>query len=142
MEIGALPGNYLYGRSIGGHSDFRRNNLLAQASYEFDFAKKLPRVGWLGFHRLSTLHTRTDRDELTYRFNRQIDHNIPGVIALGSTNAARQVHQLWDIGDAVQVGDKGLQLTGLSRADRCRRRAVTFRKNSARRQNHCPTASR
>ena len=109
---------YVYGRSIGGHGDNRRENLLAQASYELDFARKLPRLGWLGFHRLSTLYTSAQRDELAYRFNWQIDNNIPGVMTLGATNAARHVYQVWYVGDPVQVGDRGLRLTGFpSRTD-------------------------
>lgn len=102
---------YVYGRSIGGYSDNRRDTLLVQASYEFDFAKKLPRLGWLGLHRLSTLYTRTDRNELNYRHNWQVDNTIPGVFTAGTTAAARQVFQVWYIGDPVQVGDNGLRLT-------------------------------
>jgi len=103
---------YVFGRSIGGHSDYRRNNFLLQAGYVFDFAKTLPRLGWLGYHRLGGLYTRTSRDELNYRFNWQIDNNIPGVMPLGATNAARHVYQVWYVGDPVQVGDQGLRLTG------------------------------
>ena len=102
---------YVYGRSIGGFSDNRRDVLLVQASYEFDFEKKLPRLGWLGLHRLSTLYTRTDRNELNYRHNWQVDNTVPGVFTAGTTAAARQVFQVWYIGDPVQVGDKGLRLT-------------------------------
>ncbi|PAW64922.1 MAG: hypothetical protein B9S34_11770 [Opitutia bacterium Tous-C1TDCM] len=103
---------YVYGRSIGGHGDNRRDNLLVQAGYEFDFARRTPRAGWLGYHRLSALHTRTTREEHAYRFNWQIDNSVPGVMAVGATNAARHVYQVWYIGDPVQVGDRGLRLTG------------------------------
>jgi outer membrane receptor protein involved in Fe transport len=103
---------YVFGRSIGGHADYKRRNMLVQASYVFDFEKTLPKLGWLGYHRIGALFTQTERDELNYRFNWQIDNTLAGVLPTAATAASRHIYQLWYIGDPVKVGDQGLRLTG------------------------------
>ncbi len=116
---------FVYGRSIGSYSDEIHDNLLIQANYDFDFAKKTKRFRWLGFHRLTGAYTKTNVDQLEYRFQQQFSSNIPGVFdfttrdpelkitGLGPTNANRNAYQVWYIGDAVQPGDTTIRFTGL-----------------------------
>ena len=103
---------YIFGRQLGDYNHQTADNFLVQANYDFDFAKKTERLGWLGFHRLTSLYTRAEADRLTYRWNVQIDNTMPGVMTAGLTAASRHLYQFWYIGDPVQVGDTGLRLTG------------------------------
>ncbi len=103
---------FIFGRQLGDYNHQTADNFLVQANYDFDFAKKTNRLGWLGFHRLTSLYTRAEADRLTYRWNVQIDNTIPGVMTAGQTAASRHLYQFWYIGDPVQVGDTGLRLTG------------------------------
>ncbi len=103
---------YIFGRQLGDYNHQTADNFLVQANYDFDFAKKTSRLGWLGFHRLTSLYTRAESDRLTYRWNVQVDNTIPGVMTAGLTAASRHLYQFWYVGDPVQVGDSGLRLTG------------------------------
>ena len=105
---------FLYGRNIGEYIDAKAKNLVLQANYDFDFAKKAPRFGWLGFHRFTTVHTRSEQDRLRYQFNHQFGDDIPGVLpsTIPSNSQARFNLQLWYVGDPVKVGDTALRYTG------------------------------
>ena len=106
---------FIYGRNLGEFSDSTAKNFVAQANYDFDFAKKLPRVGWLGSHRLTSVYTTAKVDRLGYRWHYQIDNDIPGALTAAAINAGasqRWAMQLWYVGDPVQVGDTGLRFTG------------------------------
>ena len=106
---------FIYGRNLGEYSDATAKNFVAQANYDFDFAKKLPRVGWLGSHRLTSVYTAAKVNRLGYRWHYQVDNDIPVAMTAANINAAasqRWAMQLWYVGDPVQVGDTGLRFTG------------------------------
>ncbi len=106
---------FIYGRNLGEYSDATARNLVVQANYDFDFARKLPRFGWLGSHRLTSVYTAAKVDRLGYRWHYMVDNDIPGALTAASINAAasqRWAMQLWYVGDPVQVGDTGLRFTG------------------------------
>lgn len=104
---------FVYGRSIGGFTDSKTEDILVQGNYDFDFAKKTERLKWLGLHRLTALYTKSSLDTQGYRWNIQADNTIPGVYDPTFGNAGRHLYQFWYIGDPVQVGDTSLRLTGL-----------------------------
>jgi outer membrane receptor protein involved in Fe transport len=106
---------FVFGRNIGEYGDTTYTNYLAQANYDFDFAKKTTSLGWLGSHRLTGVYTNAKQDRFLTRFNYQLDSDIPGALtaaAVPITNAARWAHQMWYVGDAVRVGDTALRFTG------------------------------
>lgn len=105
---------FIYGRNLGENIDARLDNVVLQANYDFDFAKKTKSLGWLGFHRFTAVHTRAKQDRLRYQFNYQWGDDIPGILpqtVVGSSQA-RWNMQLWYVGDPVQVGDTALRFTG------------------------------
>jgi hypothetical protein len=106
---------FVYGRNIGEYGDTTYTNYLVQANYDFDFAKKTTRLGWLGSHRLTGVYTNAKQDRFLTRFNYQLDSDIPGAMTatgIPITGAARWAHQMWYIGDPVKVGDTALRFTG------------------------------
>ena len=105
---------FIYGRNIGENIDAKLKNLVLQANYDFDFARKVPRFGWLGFHRFTTVHTRSEQDRLRYQFNNQFGDDIPGILpsSIAGNSQARFAMQLWYVGDPVKVGDTALRYTG------------------------------
>ena len=105
---------FIYGRNIGEYIDGSLKSFVLQANYDFDFAKKTKSLGWLGFHRFTTVHTRSEQDRLRYQFNYQYGDDIPGVLpqSIAGNSQARYNMQLWYVGDPVQVGDTGLRFTG------------------------------
>ena len=105
---------FIYGRNIGEYIDASLKSLVLQANYDFDFAKKTKALGWLGFHRFTTVHTRSEQDRLRYRFNYQYGDDIPGVLpqSIAGNSQARFNMQLWYVGDPVKVGDTALRFTG------------------------------
>jgi outer membrane receptor protein involved in Fe transport len=106
---------FVFGRNIGEYGDTTYTNYLVQANYDFDFAKKTTRLGWLGSHRVTGVYTHAKQDRFLTRFNDQIDSDLPGALtaaAVPITNAGRWAHQLWYVGDAVKVGDTALRFTG------------------------------
>lgn len=108
---------FIYGRNIAERGDTTYTNYLVQANYDFDFAKKTSRLGWLGSHRLTGVFTNAKQDRHSNRYHYQFDSDIPGALpASGGTNAtagsSRLVMQLWYVGDPVKVGDTALRFTG------------------------------
>ena len=106
---------FIYGRNLGEYSDATAKNFVVQANYDFDFAKKTTRLGWLGSHRLTSVYNAAKVDRLGYRWHYQIDNDIPVAMTAANLNAAasqRWAMQLWYVGDPVQVGDTGLRFTG------------------------------
>lgn len=106
---------FIYGRNLGEFTDATARSVVVQANYDFDFAKKLPRVAWLGSHRLTSVYTAAEVDRLGYRWHYQIDNDVPVAMTAANLNAAasqRWAMQLWYVGDPVQVGDTGLRFTG------------------------------
>lgn len=106
---------FIYGRNLGEYSDATARNLVLQANYDFDFARKTPRFGWLGSHRLTSVYTAAKVNRLGYRWHYQIDNDIPVALTAANINAAasqRWAMQMWYVGDPVQVGDTGLRFTG------------------------------
>ncbi len=106
---------FIYGRNLGEFTDATARSVVVQANYDFDFAKKLPRLGWLGSHRLTSVYTSAKVDRLGYRWHYQIDNDVPLALTAANLNAAasqRWAMQLWYVGDPVQVGDTGLRFTG------------------------------
>ena len=105
---------FIYGRNIGEYVDASLKSLVLQANYDFDFAKKTKSLGWLGFHRFTTVHTRSEQDRLRYQFNYQYGDDIPGVLpqSIAGNSQARFNMQLWYVGDPVKVGDTSLRFTG------------------------------
>lgn len=104
---------FIHGRPIGEYNESEARNLVLQANYDFDFAKKTNRFGWLGFHRFTAVYTDAEVDRLGYRWHYMIDN--PSVLTGGAadpTNAARWAQQLWYVGDPVQLGDTSLRFTG------------------------------
>lgn len=109
---------FIYGRSLGEYSDATADNVVLQANYDFDFAKKTNRLGWLGFHRLTAVYNSAEVDRLSNRWNYRFNNDVPGALgtagALGGANATqRWAMQMWYIGDPVQLGDTSLRLTGM-----------------------------
>lgn len=105
---------FIYGRNLGEYINTDAENMVLQANYDFDFAKKTKSLGWLGRHRFTTVHTRAEQDRLRYQFNYQYGDDIPGVLpqSVAGTAASRFNMQLWYVGDPVQVGDTALRFTG------------------------------
>ncbi|MEY2879962.1 MAG: hypothetical protein RLZZ15_2342, partial [Verrucomicrobiota bacterium] len=109
---------FIYGRNIAERGDATLENYLVQANYDFDFAKKLPRVGWLGSHRLTSVFTKAKRDTYGTRYHNQFESDIPNVLPAATTGAnstagsSRLIMQLWYVGDPVKVGDTALRFTG------------------------------
>ncbi len=106
---------FIYGRNLGEYSDATARNVVVQANYDFDFAKKTTRLGWLGSHRLTSVYNAAKVDRLGYRWHYQIDNDVPVAMTAAAINAAasqRWAMQLWYVGDPVQVGDTGLRFTG------------------------------
>lgn len=104
---------FVYGRSIGRAEEEIHDNFIVQANYDFDFERKTKRFGWLGFHRLTGVYTRTDVDQLTYQFQHQFNSRIPGVWETNVDATSRHAYQLWYVGDAVQPGDTSIRFTGM-----------------------------
>ncbi|MBL9185895.1 MAG: hypothetical protein JNK23_00310 [Opitutaceae bacterium] len=107
---------FIYGRNLGEYSDANARNVVVQANYDFDFEKKLPRAGWLGSHRLTSVYTGAKVDRIGYRWHYMVDNDIPVALTAANVpapnNSSRWVTQLWYVGDPVQVGDTSLRLTG------------------------------
>ncbi len=120
---------FIYGRNLGEYINSRSENSVLQANYDFDFAKKTNSLGWLGFHRFTTVYNKTQLNRLRYQYNYQFDSDIPGILprdtltnptppaqpqitGIASDNVARFNMQLWYVGDPVQVGDTALRFTG------------------------------
>ncbi|MSU49496.1 MAG: hypothetical protein EXS37_10490 [Opitutus sp.] len=106
---------FIYGRNIAERGDDIYTNTLVQANYDFDFAKKTEKLGWLGSHRLTGVYTNAKRDTYTGRYNYVFDSDIPNVMSASAnaiTAGQRQVMQLWYVGDPVKVGDTSLRFTG------------------------------
>jgi outer membrane receptor for ferric coprogen and ferric-rhodotorulic acid len=101
---------FIYGRDIGERSDTTADNLLVQANYDFDFAKKTERLGWLGSHRLTGVYNDTELDRQSTRLTYQVDNDLPGILS-GANNQARLQMQLFYVGDPVQLGDTALRFT-------------------------------
>ncbi len=108
---------FIYGRSIGSYDDLLAENVVVQANYDFDFKQQTDRLGWMGFHRLTSLYTKASQERQGYRWDFQVLNNrIPNVLDVPENNAALHVYQYWYIGDAVKPGDTSLHLTGLPNA--------------------------
>ena len=105
---------FIYGRNIGENINATLDNVVIQANYDFDFAKKTKSLGWLGFHRFTAVHTRAEQDRLRYQYNYQWGDDIPGVLpqSIAGNAQARWAMQIWYVGDPVQVGDTALRFTG------------------------------
>lgn len=105
---------YIFGRSGGEYINEWSRNLLVQANYDFDFAKKTTRLGWLGFHRLTGLYTEQERDRLRYQPMYLIDSTSPAFTGNAAAITANQhwALQQWYVGDPVKVGDTALRFTG------------------------------
>jgi outer membrane receptor protein involved in Fe transport len=106
---------FVYGRNIGEYGDTTYTNYLVQANYDFNFAKRTTRLGWLGSHRLTGVYTNAKQDRFLTRFSYILDSDLPGALTAAGvpiTNAARWAHQIWYVGDAVKVGDTALRFTG------------------------------
>ncbi len=106
---------FIYGRPLGEYNDGVAQTWVVQANYDFDFAKKTERFGWLGLHRLTGVFNDAEVDRLGYRWHYQVINDIPGVLpAAGNTttSANRWSMQMWYVGDPVQVGDTALRFTG------------------------------
>ncbi len=107
---------FIYGRNIGETNDKTLNSTVIQANYDFDFAKKTKNLGWLGLHRLTGVYTNAKQESLGYRWNYQWDNDVPvGLTAANysqNNNSNRWIMQMWYIGDAVQLGDTSLRITG------------------------------
>ncbi len=105
---------FVHGRPLGEYNDTESRSLVLQANYDFDFATKTERFGWLGFHRFTSVFTDAKVDRLGYRWHYMIDN--PSVFTGGAltdpTNAARWGQQLWYVGDPVQLGDTSIRYTG------------------------------
>ncbi|MEO7412995.1 MAG: hypothetical protein ABIZ81_06535 [Opitutaceae bacterium] len=105
---------FIYGRNIGEAINTKLDSLVLQGNYDFDFAKRTQSLGWLGHHRFTAVHTRSEQDRLRYQFNNQFDSDIPGVLpqtVLGNSQN-RYTMQIWYVGDPVNVGDTSLRFTG------------------------------
>ena len=109
---------FIYGRNIAERGDATYTNYLVQANYDFDFAKKSEKLGWLGSHRLTGVYTNAKKDSYGTRYHYQFDSDIPNVLPAAATGAnatgqtSRYVMQLWYVGDPVKVGDTSLRFTG------------------------------
>jgi len=109
---------FIYGRNIAERGDATLENYLVQANYDFDFAKKTQKLGWLGSHRLTTVFTKAKRDTYGTRYHNQFENDIPNVLPGAATGAnstggsSRFIMQLWYVGDPVKVGDTALRFTG------------------------------
>ena len=105
---------FVYGRNIGEYGDTTYTNYLVQANYDFDFAKKTTRLGWLGSHRLTGVYTNAKQDRFLTKFSYLLDSDIPGALTAAGvpiTSSARWAHQMWYVGDPVKVGDTALRFT-------------------------------
>jgi outer membrane receptor for ferric coprogen and ferric-rhodotorulic acid len=106
---------FIYGRNLGEYSDAKARTVVVQANYDFDFARKAPRFGWLGSHRLTSVYNAAKVDRLGYRWHYMVDNNIPVALTAANIGAAasqRWAMQMWYVGDPVQVGDQALRFTG------------------------------
>lgn len=109
---------FIYGRNIAERGDATYVNYLVQANYDFDFAKKTERFGWLGSHRVTGVYTKASRDSYGTRYHYQFDSDIPNVLPAAASGAnatgqaSRYVMQLWYVGDPVRLGDTSLRFTG------------------------------
>ena len=109
---------FIYGRNIAERGDATYTNTLVQANYDFDFAKKTEKLGWLGSHRLTGVYTKAKRDTYGTRYHNQFDSDLANVLPAAATGAnatgaaSRLVMQLWYAGDPVKVGDTSLRFTG------------------------------
>jgi hypothetical protein len=109
---------FIYGRNIAERGDADYTNYLVQANYDFDFAKKTEKLGWLGSHRITGVYTNAEKDTYGTRYHNQFDSDIPNVLPAAATGAnatgqtSRYVMQLWYVGDPVKVGDTALRYTG------------------------------
>ena len=101
---------FIHGRNIGERSDTTADNLLLQANYDFDFAKKTDRLGWLGSHRLTGVYNYAKLDRHSTRLTYQVDNDIPGILS-PANNASRLAMQLFYVGDPVRLGDTALRFT-------------------------------
>ncbi len=105
---------FISGRSGADASDLVYTNYLLQANYDFDFARKTERLGWLGSHRLGAVYSHAKRDTLSYRFQSSYLEDAVGLSAtsypVGHIN--RSALQMWYVGDPVQLGDTALRFTG------------------------------
>lgn len=107
---------FIYGRPFGDQWDRNARDYVLQANYDFDFAQKTDRLGWLGFHRLTTVLTRSERDSHRLRPHYIVSDQgpIPGVFdgnAGRLSDQARWTMQMWYVGDPVQMGDTSLRFT-------------------------------
>ncbi len=106
---------FIHGRPLGEYNEAEARSFVLQANYDFDFAKKTDRFGWLGFHRLTGVYTDAEVDRLGYRWHYHVDNEsvfTGGALTNPANNNSRWGQQLWYVGDPVQLGDTSLRLTG------------------------------
>jgi hypothetical protein len=106
---------FIYGRSIGERINNSVRNVLVQANYDFDFAKRTNRFGWLGSHRLTGLFTSTKNDRLRYQWQMGMDSETPDALQGGAASSGsnqRWAMQMWYVGEPVRLGDTSLRFTG------------------------------
>lgn len=107
---------FIHGRNIGGVDSLNTSSYLAQLNYDFDFTEKFDNkwMKMLGFHRITGFASGNNNKSHTWRFTGAAEYT-PGVIedANGSERPSRWFVPVFYIGDAVQPGDTGLNITGI-----------------------------
>lgn len=107
---------FLHGRNIGGVNELKTEAYLAQMNYDFDFKEKFDHklLGMLGFHRLTGFASGNSNLNHSWRFTGAAEYT-PGVLEddRGSERPARWFVPVMYLGDAVQPGDTGLNITGI-----------------------------
>ena len=104
---------FIHGRNIGGVDQLDTSAYLAQLNYDFDFSDN-KWLGMLGFHRLTGFASGNNNVSHSWRFTGAAEYT-PGVIEddRGSDRPSRWFVPVFYIGDAVQPGDTGLNITGI-----------------------------
>jgi outer membrane receptor for ferric coprogen and ferric-rhodotorulic acid len=106
---------FIYGRNIGEAQKNSADNYVFQANYNFDFAKKTERLGWLGLHRITGIFTRKEYETRVANWQYMWDNDVPVALTAANNNQVspnRWIMQMWYVGDPVQVGDAALRFTG------------------------------
>ncbi len=114
---------FIFGRNLGQGNSRENETSQFQINYDFDFAEKSDRLGFLGSHRLTSLYTRGTEDNLGWRWQYQPVNefgdpfeykvNSANPDSANYVNSSYRWHQMWYIGDSVELGDTALNITGL-----------------------------